>query len=154
MSGGKGKLTDGEFGQAFLPYHDVNATESNWLAWLFLSFIPRLRKLDVYFKFDGDKLIESISVNVLRQKLGGEYFHVASYIYSKVVVSLLKEDNITLVSRHTNHTTSPREIGIYTLPMPIQSCKPARIVETEFSLHDMGVFFILGEVQFDGESGM
>jgi hypothetical protein len=153
MSGGKGKLTDGKYGGDLLPNRDVNASGSNWLAWWIGILHPKARPLDVYFKFDGDKLFESSSVNVLNQQFVHDYVHVAAYVYSKVIVKLLKEDNSTVVRRRV-HTTSPRETGIYTIPVPIRSCKPARIVRMTFRLQPIGLFLFLGEIQFEGEAAI
>ena len=80
MNGGKGKLTDCAYGQTSLPYHDVNVATggSNWLLRKFH------RNLDVYFKFETDNLIDSISINVLSENWKGTFF---SYIYSRLVAA-------------------------------------------------------------------
>ena len=149
MSGGKGKLTDGLFGQSELPLDvGVSATESNWLAWVFKARDPN-RTLNVYFKFEEDMLIDSISVNVLSQKFNDD---VAVYIYSRLVVRLLKSDNASVLREQVDTTQRPRDRGVHTIPVPINSCEPVLIVRMDFEAREIRRL-VLGEVQFDGESG-
>ena len=149
MSGGKGKLTDGLFGQSELPLDvDVTATESNWLAWVFKAKDPN-RLLNVYFKFEEDMLIDSISINVLSQKFNDD---VSTYIYSTLLVRLLQADNATVVRERVSATQHPKDPGIHTIPILINSCEPVPVVRMDFEANQTRRL-VLGEVQFDGESG-
>ena len=149
MKNGKGKLADGIFEQEFLPSQNVLSSDSNWLSWVFKHADP-VRKLDVYFKFDEDKLIDSVSINVLSQVMSP---NVAAYIYSKVHLWLLASNNRTYLSKRIQKIENPTWIGVHTLQMSVRSCQPVQIVRMTFEAEKNAQLLILGEIQFNGEPG-
>ena len=148
LKDGQGKLTDGQFGLTDLPSSNVAADDSRWVSWRIKN---HPEPLSIYFTFQEDIMIQSVTVNSLSQKfIDG----TTTNIYSNIGISLLKEDNTTMVNKEIHVPPNQSDIGVHNDMFMLKNCKAGRIALLEFQYPSTEKRLIFGEMQFKGESGM